>query len=222
MALNLIFLGPPGTGKGTVAQAVSGKYSLVQVSTGDLVRAEVAFGSALGKQLGEIINKGQLVSDGQISEMLEKKLASLVADKKFKGVILDGYPRTIPQADALEGILKKLNQKLDAVIYIESAKENIVKRLSSRWSCPKCKKVYNTLTVPPKKNGVCDNDGDKLMQRDDDRLETVGKRFDTFLEKTAPLIDYYKKKGILKSYDGNVPPGPSIASAEAIIDKLAK
>jgi adenylate kinase len=222
MVLNLIFLGPPGAGKGTVAQAVMDKYKLIQVSTGDLIRAEIASGSVLGKELAEIVNKGQLVNDTQIGQMLEKDLKLKAANKSFSGFILDGFPRTLPQAPMLESILAKLNQKLTAVIYIESSKESVVKRLSSRWTCEKCKKVYNTVSLPSKKVGICDDDGAKLIQRDDDKPETIAKRYDTFIEKTSPLIQYYEKKGLLHRYDGNVPPAESITAAEKIIAKIVK
>ena len=129
---------------------------------------------------------------------------------------------TLPQAGILDAILAKLKQKLTAVIYIESSKESIVARLSSRWTCSKCKKVYNSITNPPKEEGVCDDDGAKLIQRDDDKPETVGKRYDTFMEKTHPLIEYYEKTGLLVRYDGNVPLAQSIAAAEKIIAKIAK
>ncbi len=221
MVLNLIFLGPPGAGKGTVAQAVMNEYKLTQVSTGDLIRAEIASASVLGKQLAEVVNKGQLVNDDQIAQMLEKEIKVQAAKKTFNGFILDGFPRTLPQAPMLETILGKVNQKLTAVIYIESSKESVVKRLSSRWTCEKCKKVYNTLTIPPKNKGVCDDDGAKLIQRDDDKPETIAKRYDTFLEKTSPLIKYYEDKKILHKYDGNVSPEESIKSAEEIIKKIA-
>jgi adenylate kinase len=219
MTLNLIFLGPPGAGKGTVAQSVAEKYSLVQISTGDLIRGEVASGSDFGKELAEIINKGELVSDEQVAKMLEEKLKE-VYSSGASGVILDGFPRTILQAIELENIFSRIDKKLSAVIYIESSEENIVKRLSSRWTCSKCKKVYNALTNPPKVNGVCDIDNSQLTQRDDDKEETVRTRLAIFNEKTAPLIEYYKKKGLLKSYDGNVPPKESIVEAEKIIDEL--
>ncbi len=221
MALNLIILGPPGAGKGTVSQAVMDKYSLVQLSTGDLLRAEVASGSDLGKKLGIILNAGHLVGDDLMSEILESDLAKKVSQKTFKGIILDGFPRTLPQADMLEGILKKLGQKLTGVVYIESSKESVIYRLSSRWFCSKCKKIFNTITMPPKKVGICDDDGAKLIQRDDDKPETIGKRYDTFIEKTSPLINYYEKKGLLHKYDGNVPPVASIAAAEKIIEGIA-
>ncbi|MDD3085625.1 MAG: adenylate kinase [Candidatus ainarchaeum sp.] len=222
MVLNLIFLGPPGAGKGTVAQAVMDKYKLVQVSTGDLLRAEIASGSELGKKLAEVMNAGQLVSDDLVSEMLLKDLTKKASNPDFNGVIFDGFPRTQSQAPMLENILLGINQKLNAVIYIESSKESVVKRLSSRWTCEKCKKVYNTVSLPPKSEGICDDDGGNLIQRDDDKPETISKRYDTFIEKTSPLIDYYKSKGILYKYDGNVPPVDSIKAAEEIIRRIVK
>ncbi|HPM85490.1 MAG: adenylate kinase [Candidatus ainarchaeum sp.] len=222
MVLNLIFLGPPGAGKGTVAQAVMDKYKLVQVSTGDLLRAEIASGSELGKKLAEVMNAGQLVSDDLVSEMLLKDLTKKASNPDFNGVIFDGFPRTQSQASMLENILLGINQKLNAVIYIESSKESVVKRLSSRWTCEKCKKVYNTVSLPPKSEGICDDDGGNLIQRDDDKPETISKRYDTFIEKTSPLIDYYKSKGILYKYDGNVPPVDSIKAAEEIIRRIVK
>lgn len=222
MVLNLIFLGPPGAGKGTVAQAVMDKYKLVQVSTGDLLRAEIASGSELGKKLAAVMNAGKLVSDDLVSEMLSKDLANKIKNPDFNGIIFDGFPRTQDQAPMLESILAKFNQKLTAVIYIESSKESVVKRLSSRWTCEKCKKVYNTVSLPSKSVGICDDDGANLIQRDDDKPETIAKRYDTFIEKTSPLIKYYEAKGLLHKYDGNVPPGPSIEAAEKIIAKIAK
>ncbi|MDD3083457.1 MAG: adenylate kinase [Candidatus ainarchaeum sp.] len=220
MVLNLIFLGPPGAGKGTVAQAVSKKYSLVQISTGDLIREEVSSGSELGKELGEIINRGELISDEQMAQMLELKLKELSSQENFNGVILDGFPRTVPQADELANIFGRIEQELKAVINIESSEENIVKRLSSRWTCSKCKKIYNTLSVPPKVEGKCDVDGADLFQRDDDKPETIKARLAQYNEKTAPLINYYKEKGLLKAYDGNVPPQESIEAAEKLIEGL--
>lgn len=222
MVLNLIFLGPPGAGKGTVAQAVMDKYKLVQVSTGDLLRAEVVSGSELGKKLNAIMVSGGLVGDDLIGQMLAKDLKEKASKVGFSGFILDGFPRTQEQGPMLEKILSDLGQKLTGVIYIESSKEIVVKRLSSRWTCPLCKKVYNTQTVPPKKVGVCDDDGTTLIQREDDKPETIAKRYDTFLAKTSPLIEYYSKKGLLYKYDGNVPPAPSIAAAEKIIETIVR
>ncbi|MEK6958548.1 MAG: adenylate kinase [archaeon] len=222
MVLNLIFLGPPGAGKGTVAQAVADKYKLTQVSTGDLIRAEVASGSELGKKLKTIIDAGQLVTDDIVAEMLENKLKALSKKKTYGGAIFDGFPRTLGQAPMLDKILKDVKQKLDAVIYIESSEESVVKRLSSRWTCSKCKKVYNTITIPPKKKGVCDEDGAVLIQRDDDKPETIAKRYKVFIDQTSPLINHYDVQKILYRYDGNVPPQPSVEAAEAIIAKIVK
>ena len=220
MVLNLIFLGPPGAGKGTVAQAVADKHFLVQISTGDLIRAEVASGSELAKELQEIMSSGGLVGDDLVAKMLEAKLSELSSGENFEGVIFDGFPRTIPQANELENILVRLEQKLDAVINIESSEENIVKRLSSRWTCTKCKQIYNAVTNPPKVEGKCDIDGEELFQRDDDKPETIKSRLAQYNEKTAPLIEFYEEKGLLKSYDGNVPPGESIAAAEKVIESI--
>ena len=223
MVLNLIFLGPPGTGKGTVAQAVMEQYKLVQLSTGDLIRAEVASGSEFGKKLSEIINAGHLVPDDLMEPIFEKELARLVAKSDFNGFILDGFPRTIPQIAMLDRILVKIKQKLSAVIYIESSKDSVVMRLSGRRTCPKCKKVYNIITDPkPKVGEICDIDGTKLIQRDDDKPETVGKRFEVYLKQTHPLIEHYEKTGLLKKYDGNVPLPKSIAEAKKLIAKVAK
>ncbi len=218
----IILMGPPGTGKGTVAQAVSDKFNLFHLSTGDLIREEIASGSDFGKKLAEIINSGNLISDEQISEMLEAKLKNLISEKISKGVILDGYPRTLQQAEILGRILAKINKKLSAAVYINSTKEKIVERLASRYSCPKCKKIYNPKMkgMIPQKTGICDIDGEKLFQRDDDKPEIVSKRFEVYIKQTSPLIDYYTKKGKLISYDGNVPAEESVSAAEKIIKNL--
>ncbi|MFA5357731.1 MAG: nucleoside monophosphate kinase [archaeon] len=220
MSLNLIFLGPPGAGKGSVAQAVGKKYNLMQVSTGDLIRAEVASGSALGKKLAEIINGGELVSDSITKKLLVNKLDALVKAENFKGFILDGFPRNVAQAESLEKILSDFGQELSAVIYIESSEESIVARLSGRWQCPTCKKVYNASSNPPKNAMKCDIEGSELFQRDDDKPETIRKRYQIFLEQTLPLVDFYDKKNLLQKYDGNVPLGESVLLAEAIVSKL--
>lgn len=221
--MNLIFLGPPGTGKGSVAQAVMEEYGLVQLSTGDLIRGEVSSGSDFGNKLKEIINSGRLVPDELMEPIFEKELSRIVGKNDFMGFILDGFPRTTPQAAMLDRILAKINQKLTAVILIESSKESVVKRLSGRRTCPKCKKVYNVITDPkPKVGGICDIEGEKLIQREDDNAETVGKRFDVYLAQTHPLIEHYKKAGLLMSYDGNVPLDQSIVLAKKIIEGLAK
>jgi adenylate kinase len=218
--LNIIFLGPPGAGKGTVAQGVSDKFGLLQVSTGDLIRAEVKSGSELGEKMKEIINVGKLVSDDIVQEILEKKLKEVKENSSSNGIILDGFPRTIPQAEELEHIFERLGEKLTAVIYIESSENAIVQRLSSRRSCRVCGKIYNLVTMLPAEEGKCDVDGGELYQRDDDKEEIIRGRFQEYVEKTFPLIDFYEKQGLLKKYDGDVPPKESIDAASKIIEQL--
>jgi len=220
MVLNLIFMGPQGAGKGTVAQAVGEKHGLIQISTGDLCRAVVASGSELGKEVGEIINAGILVNDELIGKMFESKLRELSEAENFKGVILDGYPRTIEQGKQLDIILERVNQKLNAVIYIETSKENSLERLSGRWTCKACKGIYNAKTAPPKIAGKCDLDGAELYQRDDDTPEAITQRLEIYHNETAPLIEYYKEKGLLKSYDGNCPPAESINRGMKLVEEL--
>ena len=217
--VNLIFLGPPGAGKGSVAQAVSEKHGLVQLSTGDLIRAEVKSGSELGKELSLVMARGELVSDAQVIAMLEAKLKALTSEENFKGIILDGFPRTIPQAEELENILERIGQKLDGVINIESDEEAIVKRISSRRTCKVCNKIYNLVTNPPQEEGKCECSGD-LYQRDDEKEEIIRSRYQVYLEKTEPLINFYKEKGLLKSYDGNVPLPDSIKKGIELVEEL--
>ena len=218
MVLNLIFLGPPGAGKGSVAQAAADKHGLIQVSTGDLVRGEVKSGSDLGKEMSEIINAGNLISDEQINQMLEAKLNLLTQEENFKGFILDGFPRTTPQAEELENILSRINQKLNGVIYITSDEEAIVSRISARRTCKVCNKIYNLVTNPPP-NGKCECGGE-VYQRDDEEESVVRDRYQVYLEKTAPLIDFYKAKGLLKEYDGNVPLQESINRGMELVEEL--
>ena len=220
MVLNLIFLGPQGAGKGTVAQAVGEKHGLVQVSTGDLCRAEITSGSELGEKMKVIYDAGQLVGDDLIAEMFESKLRKLSEAQDFKGVILDGYPRTIAQGKQLDIILDKVGQKLNAVIYIETSRENSLKRLSGRWTCKKCGKIYNEITNPPKEKEKCDADSVALYQRDDDKPEAIMQRLEIYHKETAPLIDFYKEKGLLKSYDGNCPPQESISKGLELVEEL--
>ena len=218
--LNMIFLGPPGTGKGTVAQGVSDEFGFVQISTGDLIRAEVKSGSEFGEQLKTVINEGKLVSDEIVEKILENKLKEVKDSGKYKGVIFDGFPRTVPQAEELENILARLGEKLAVVVLIESPDELIIKRLTSRRMCRGCGKIYNLITIPSKVEGVCDDCQGELYQRDDDKEEVVRDRLKEYAAKTFPLIDFYESKGLLKKYDGSVGPEESIASAKKIIEEL--
>ncbi|MFA5930678.1 MAG: nucleoside monophosphate kinase [archaeon] len=222
MALNLIFLGAPGAGKGTVAEEIVSKFGLTQISTGDLVRAEVKSGSKLGKQIEDIAKRGELVSDEIIARMLETKLKEVVKSAEFRGVIFDGFPRNLKQAEMFESILKRNKQPLSAVINIDASEQTIVSRLSSRRTCPHCKKVYNLKTNPPKKEGICNNDGNKLYQRTDDTPKAIKNRFRIFLKETTPLVKHYTKLGLLHGYNGNVPIRESAIAAKKIIARIVK
>ncbi len=198
--MRIIFLGPPGVGKGTQAQHICKKYNVPQISTGDMFRQAIKEQTPLGKQADAILKSGKLVDDnitvGLVKERLQKP------DCK-NGYLLDGFPRTIPQAEGFDHLLKEMHQKLDAVISLVVDEAVLIKRLSGRRSCPKCSAIFHVETNPPKKKDICNKCGEKLMQRDDDKPETVHKRMETYRTLTAPLIEYYKKKKMLKEVDGD-------------------
>jgi len=195
--MNLIFLGPPGTGKGTQAERVSKDLNIAHISTGEMFRQLADEGNPLGVEAKEKYwGKGNLVPDDITIKLVKERLSK---DDCKKGFILDGFPRTVPQAKALDDIVN-----VDYVIDIESSEEIIIKRLTSRKQCIDCKKIYG-INVPPKKEGVCDVCGGHLYQRDDDREEVIRERLKVYENQTKPLIDYYKTKGILKIVDGEQP-----------------
>jgi len=208
--MNLVFLGPPGAGKGTQAKIVSEKLGIPHISTGDMLREAIASGTELGKKVEEIVKSGKLVSDDLMARIVEERLTR---DDCRKGFILDGYPRTIPQVHALEEILKKLSKSLDAVIFIDVEEEELVRRITSRRVCPKCHAVYSLISSPPKEDEICDKCGTKLVQRDDDKEETVRDRYKIYLEKTRPIVSYYEKNKLLKRIDGK----PSVEEVTKMI-----
>lgn len=218
MVLNLIFLGAPGAGKGSVAQKISSEYNIVQISTGDLFRAKTAEYSDEGRAIKEKLSKGELIDDATTVAILKERL---IKDDVNNGFILDGFPRTIPQAEELDKLLSEINKKLSVVIDIGVSEEEVVKRICNRLTCPECKKIYNKVSegMIPKVEGKCDIDGAELVQREDDKEEVVRERYKTYLAKTAPLIEYYKEKGNLASYDGSPPVEESTRRAKEIIDK---
>jgi len=185
--MNIMLVGPQACGKGTQASKLSEKLGLKHFSTGDAFRSEVASGSELGKKLKEIMDAGQLVPN----DMVNKVIASAIDKFKEQGIIFDGYPRTIEQADFL---LEQTD--LDAVVEIDLSEEESISRISSRYMCPRCGKGYNSVTLPPKIEGICDDDGEKLVQRDDDKPEAVKKRLADYHAQTEPIIEHYAKKGI--------------------------
>ena len=197
--MKIIMLGAPGAGKGTQAKQIAAKYNIPHISTGDIFRANIKEGTALGMEAKSYMDKGQLVPD----ELTVKILLDRVAKDDCKnGYVLDGFPRTIPQAEVLDEAVTKLNEKIDYAINVDVPDENIIKRMSGRRACVKCGATYHIVNVPPKKEGICDACGEALIVRDDDKEETVKARLTTYHAQTQPLIDYYNNKGILKEVDG--------------------
>jgi len=197
--LNLIFLGPPGAGKGTQAQRLQSDFRLPYIATGDILREAVKEGSELGEKAKEYMDAGDLLPDDLIIELI---VARVDEDDSRDGFILDGFPRTVGQADALEDAFKRLGRRLTAALLVEADDEVLVQRISGRRVCRKAGHNYHVDFDPPKHEGVCDQDGSRLIQRDDDQPETVRRRLDTYHEKTEPLIDLYDEQGVLRRFDG--------------------
>ena len=197
--MRLVLLGAPGAGKGTQAKKIIEKYPMPQISTGDLLRAAVTAGTALGREAKSYMDKGELVPDSVVLGMVEERLKQ---DDCKSGYILDGFPRNTKQAEALDAMLGKVGMSLTAALSVDVPFENLMKRLTGRRTCKSCGQMFNVYFNAPKKEGLCDKCGGDLMQRDDDKEETIKKRLDVYSAQTAPLIDYYGKKNILKSVDG--------------------
>lgn len=194
MTYRFVFLGAPGSGKGTWSGIVSQRLALAHLSTGDLLRHEVAEESELGQKAKSYMDAGELVPDELILTLVDKKLGEL------DGFILDGYPRNIAQAKSLDEILKKNEISLSKVIYLEVPEEELVRRITNRVVCPNCGVTYNLQTMPPKVEGICDICGSKLIQRKDDTEEIFRIRLEAYNKQTAPLLDYYEEKGLLHRY----------------------
>lgn len=200
--MKIIMLGAPGAGKGTQAKQIAAKYSIPHISTGDIFRANIKNGTELGKKAKEYMDQGLLVPDELTCDLVMDRIAQ---DDAKSGFVLDGFPRTIPQAEALDAALTKIGQKMDFAIDVDVPDENIINRMSGRRACLNCGATYHIVSIPPKKEGICDTCGKELVLRDDDKPETVKKRLDVYHDQTQPLIDYYKKQGILQSVSGTQP-----------------
>jgi adenylate kinase len=197
--MRIVLLGAPGAGKGTQAKKLIEKYGMPQISTGDLLRAAVAAGTPLGKEAKSYMDKGELVPDRVVLGLVEERLKQ---DDCKKGYILDGFPRNTAQAEALDKMLASLNMQLTAALSVDVPFEDLMKRLTGRRTCKACGQMYNIYFKPPAKEGVCDKCGGELFQRDDDKEATIKKRLEVYNAQTAPLFDYYGKKGIVKSVSG--------------------
>lgn len=198
--MKIVMLGAPGAGKGTHASRLSERYGIPHISTGDIFRENIKNGTDLGKKAKTYMDKGLLVPDDLTCDLVMDRISQ---DDCKKGFILDGFPRTIPQAEALTKALAAKGEKMDFALNVELEDEKIIKRMSGRISCPKCGAIYHVVSLKPKKEGICDHCGTPLVQRDDDKEETVRKRLEVYHEQTEPLIDYYRKQGILQNMAGD-------------------
>ena len=208
--MKIIMLGAPGAGKGTHAKKISEKYGIPHISTGDIFRANIKEGTELGKKAKEYMDQGLLVPDELTCDLVMDRIQQ---DDCKNGFILDGFPRTIPQAEALDAALDKINEKMDYAINVDVPDENIVNRMGGRRCCLNCGATYHVVTIPTKVEGICDRCGSPVVLRDDDKPETVQKRLTVYHDQTQPLINYYEKQSILKTVDGT-------KSMEAVFDDI--
>lgn len=196
--MRVVFLGPPGVGKGTQADFIAKQFRISKLSTGDLLRDSVQRETPLGLKAKGFMDRGELVPDEVVIGLVAERLSS---EECQEGFVLDGFPRTVPQADQLDVHLKSRGEQVDRVVYFALPEEEIVRRISGRRSCPSCKAVYHVRAIPPKKDGICDVCGTELIQRNDDKPETIESRLAVFHEQTAPLIDYYKARNLLSELE---------------------
>jgi adenylate kinase len=207
--VRVVFLGSPGAGKGTQARLLNQRFGIAAISTGDILRENISRGTKLGKEAADYVRRGQLVPDDLVVAMIEREL-----EKTAGGFVLDGFPRTVGQAQALDALLARRGAPLDAAIYFKGERSALVARLSARWTNPRTGRTYNAITNPPKVAGIDDQDGGPLIQREDDRPETVAKRLEVYDRQTRPLVEYYRKAGILVDVN-------ALQSVRSVADRIA-
>lgn len=212
--MKIVMLGAPGAGKGTQAKKIAAKYNVPHISTGDIFRANIKNGTELGTKAKTYMDKGLLVPDELVVDLVVDRVNQ---EDCTNGYVLDGFPRTIPQAEALKEALAKMGQKMDYAINVEVPDDNIVKRMSGRRACVGCGATYHLMYAPTKVEGICDTCGGELILRDDDKPETVLKRLGVYHDQTQPLIDFYTKEGILREVDGTIDINDVFAEIEKIL-----
>ncbi|MBQ9631653.1 MAG: adenylate kinase [Lachnospiraceae bacterium] len=212
--MKIIMLGAPGAGKGTQAKQIADHYRIPHISTGDIFRANIKEGTELGKKAKEYMDKGALVPDELTCDLVVDRICK---DYCKNGFVLDGFPRTIPQAEALDAALSDMGQSMDYAVDVDVPDEAIIGRMSGRRACLNCGATYHIVSIPPKKEGICDRCGEKLVQRDDDKEETVKNRLNVYHEQTQPLIAFYQEKGILRTVDGTRPMDEVFDAIQAIL-----
>ena len=215
--MNIILLGPPGAGKGTQAELIKANYPILHISTGDMFREAVSNATAMGMEAKKYMDAGQLVPDEVTIGVVEERLSQPDCSNGF---LLDGFPRTIPQAEALDKVLAKMGKEVELALEITVPDAILIERMTGRVSCSKCKAVYNTKFSPPVQAGVCDKCGGELVQRSDDKEETVKNRLKVYAEQTQPLLSYYEKAGKLKSLDGNRDPQVVFKDVQGLLEKF--
>jgi adenylate kinase len=215
----LVLLGPPGSGKGTQASALQERWGVAHISSGDLLRANVTEGTELGRRAKPYMDRGDLVPDELILDMMEKRMSEPEAQR---GLALDGFPRTVAQAEALERRLTGIGQHLDAVIYLDVPEQELLRRLSGRRTCSQCSAIYQIQTMAPKVEGVCDKCGGKLIQREDEKEEVVRNRLRVYAEQTQPLLDYYRGVDLLHEIDGTIGVDNVTAAIKRLLNGLGE
>ena len=210
--IDLVFLGPPGAGKGTYARKLKEILGIPHISTGDIFREAVAAGTELGRKVKHILESGELVPDEIVNEVVRERLSEPDCEKGF---ILDGYPRTVAQAEALDEMLREMGRSLMWAILFDVPEDVVVQRITNRRVCPKCGRIYNLITNPPKEDNLCDECKVPLIQREDDKEEVVRKRYRIYMKNTLPVVEYYEKKGKLQKIDGT-------AGLDAVIEEVLK